>query len=184
MADQVRRRRRYDPYRNVSYSYDGSAVRVSDPVEAPRPAPRPRKSARRQAEYQTRPQVEVRPAGKVAPFAVGGFLCVAVMAVLILLSFVELSTISQDMVALDGRITELRSEEASLRARYELAYDLGAIEKNVTADGSMARPQEGQMVYVSLAEPDRVIRHAPQENEPTSPLAALREMGDRILSYF
>ena len=176
MASRDPRRRQYDPYRNVSYAYDGSAVRVVEGGAAPRPEPRPRKSARRRQEVLTRTQVEVRPAGKVAPFAVTGFLAVAVMAVLILMSYVQLTAISEEMVRLDDRMTELRSEEATLRARYELAYDLGAIETAVTADGSMSRPQAGQMVYVSLAEPDQVVRYEPQAETGPSLLEGIREL--------
>ena len=40
MASAVKQRRAYDPYRNMSYAYDGSAARVLDGGEALRPRPR------------------------------------------------------------------------------------------------------------------------------------------------
>ena len=123
MASAVKQRRAYDPYRNMSYAYDGSAARVLDGGEALRP----------------RPQVRPRQQELSRP-------TVAVMAVLVLMSYVKLSSISRQVVQLDGEMTRLQSEEAILRARYELAYDLGAIETAVTADGSMGKPQAGQMV--------------------------------------
>lgn len=176
---------KYDPYRGTRYTYDGSAVRVAEDQEAAvRPQPRPRKNSRRRREPLTRPRVEVRQAGQVAPFAVLGFLTVAVMAVMILMSYIRLSTFSREMVKLDARMTELRSEEATLRARYELAYDLGAIESAMTADGSMSRPQPGQLVYVSLAEPDQVVLYDGEESGDDGFLESLQKLPDKFLAYF
>lgn len=183
MAQQTAKRRQYDPYRNTGYAYDGSAVRVIEGQEVVRPQPRPRKSARRREQLLTRPQVEVRPAGKVAPLAVTGFFAVAVICVLILMSYVQLANISHEMVNLDSQMTQLRSEEATLRARYELAYDLGAIENRVTADGSMGRPQPGQIIYVSLSEPDNVVLYAPEETSGGF-LDTAMAMGGNLLAYF
>ena len=54
-----------------------------------------------------------------------GFAAVAVFAVLLLFSFVELNSLSADMVTMEREMVELKSEEAVLRAQYELSYDLG-----------------------------------------------------------
>jgi len=163
----------------MSYAYDGSAVRVleEDTLTQPRPLERPR--------HQTvaRPKASVREAGAVAPFAVAGFAAVAVLAVLILMSFVQLNTLSREMVTLDNQMTELKSQEAVLTARYELAYDLSAIEAAVTADGSMGRPQAGQMVYVDLTEPDSVVVYDRSQTQGSF-LDAARQLVERVLSYF
>lgn len=179
MAGAAKQRRAYDPYRNMSYAYDGSAARVLEGEEVlrPRPQVRPRN------QELSRPRVETRPAGHVSIFAVAGFAAVAVMAVLILMSYVKLSAISSQVVHLEGEMTRLQSEEAILRARYELAYDLGAIETAVTADGSMGRPQAGQMVYVDLTEPDSVVLYQ-QPTGGKSLLDSIEEMIGGVLSYF
>lgn len=178
MTETVRRGS-FDPYRNLNYQYDGSAVRVPEEEEALRPRPQVRPRNRELA----RPKVAVRPAGKVAPFAVVGFGVVAVMAVLILMSYIQLSTISNEVVSLSSEMTQLQSEEATLRARYELAYDLGAIEKAMTADGSMSRPQAGQMVYVDLTEPDSVVIYD-QTQASGGFLESIEEIVGSVLSYF
>lgn len=176
---ETARRGSFDPYRNLNYQYDGSAVRIPEEEEVlrPRPQVRPRN------QELARPKVAVRPAGKVSLFAVAGFGVVAVMAVLILMSYIQLSSISQQVVSLNTEMTKLQSEEATLRARYELAYDLGAIEKAMTADGSMSRPQAGQMVYVDLTEPDSVVFYNQAETSGSF-LGSLEEIVGSILSYF
>lgn len=178
MTETVRRTG-YDPYRNLNYQYDGSAVRVPQEEEVLRPRPQ----VRPRHKELSRPKVEVRPAGKVSLFAVTGFGAVAVLAVLILMSYIQLASISGQVVSLSSQMTQLQSEEATLRARYELAYDLGAIEKAVTADGSMSRPQAGQMVYVDLAEPDSVVLYN-QTEASGGFLESLEEIADSVLSYF
>lgn len=176
---QTQRRGSFDPYRNLNYDYDGSAVRIAQEEEdlRPRPQVRPRN------QELSRPKVAVRPAGKVSLFAVAGFGAVAVMAVLILMSYIQLSAISNEVVSLNAEMTQLQSEEATLRARYELAYDLGAIEKAVTSDGSMSRPQAGQMVYVDLTEPDSVVLYNQSESSGGF-LESLEEIVGSILAYF
>lgn len=174
------RRGSYDPYRNVSYAYDGSAARVLEGGEVLQPQPR----VRPRHKELTRPQVQVRPAGKVSLFALCGFTALAALAVLILMSCVQLSTISGDVVDLNSQMTQLQSEEAVLRARYELAYDVGAIESAVTADGSMSRPQMGQIVYVDLTEPDNVVVYDQGEAVGGTFLDGVKEIVNNILAYF
>ena len=179
MAEAVRRGS-YDPYRNLSYAYDGSAARVLDGRTA---APQTRE--RTQQREMVRPKAEVRPAGKVSPFAVVGFAAVAVMAIMVLMSLVTLSTVSGEVVELSNEMTRLKSEEATLLARYELAYDLGAIESKVTADGSMSRPQPGQMVYVDLTEPDNVVVYGAAVEEAAPGFwDSIEEAIGNALAYF
>jgi len=177
---EAQRTRKYDPYRNISYAYDGSAARVLD-QEAPY---RPRTSQRRREQTVERPKVKVREAGQASPFAVCGFAAVAALAGLMLMSRVQLSALSAEVVDLNSQMTVLQSEEATLRARYELAYDLSAIEAQVTADGSMSRPQAGQMLYVDLTEPDSVVVYDNGQEVTGGFLDGVKEIVHNVLSYF
>ncbi len=178
MAESIRRGS-YDPYRNVHYAYDGSAARELEEEPAVQTHPRTR-TRRREL---IRPKAEVRPAGKVSLFAVAGFATVIVLAVLLLMNYVQLANISSDVVELNSQMTQLQGEEAALRARYELAYDLGAIESSMTADGSMSRPQSSQMIYVALTEPDSVVVYDRQE-ETGGFWESVEEIVGSILEYF
>lgn len=179
MASAVRRES-YDPYRNIAYAYDGSAARVLEQEEVLQPKPKVRPRHKTVA----RPQVQVRAAGKVSLFAVAGFGLVTVLAAFIISGYVQLSVISAQTVELNNEMSQLKSEEATLRARYELAYDLGAIESAVTSDGSMSRPQAGQMVYVDLTEPDSVVRYNQVEETGGSILDSVEEVIGNLLAYF
>ena len=83
-------------------------------------------------------------------------------------------------------MTTLQSEEAKLRAQYELAYDLDAIEESLTASGTMVEPQNGQVVYVDLSEPNTVRLF--QEEDGASGLEGMfqsvRSIAEEIVTYF
>ena len=185
MATAVKRRNssRYPKYDRVPYeAYDGSAARElrREEVLQPRPMVRPRERT------VARPRVQVREAGKISPFAVVGFLAIGVFAVLLVFSYVQLTVISEQVVGLKSDMTTLQTEEAKLRAQYELAYDLGTIEETMTAEGTMVKPQNGQIVYVDLSEPDSVTFF--EQEEPASGLSgavdSVKSIVDEILAYF
>lgn len=156
MATQARRRTtRYETYGSVAYepAWEGGAVAAPGREEVVRPRPRVRPKERTLA----RPRVQVREAGKVSPFAVVGFLSVGVLAVLLLMSYVRLTVINDETVQLRSQLSQLQEEEAKLLTQYELAYDLQAIEAQLTADGTMVKPSSNQMVVLDLSEPDNVV---------------------------
>ena len=182
MATAVKHRR-YSKYDTVPFDvYDGSAARQlqQEEVLQPRPLVRPRERA------VVRPKVRVREAGAVSPFAVVGFLAVLVFAALLLFSYVQLAVISDQVVSLRSDLTGLKTEEAKLRAQYELAYDLESIEQELTASGAMVKPQNGQIIYVDLSEPDSATYF--QQEETASGLAGAMEtvgsIWNEIVAYF
>lgn len=178
MAAMAKVRENRQGYRTMPNAvYDGSAVRRLEREEVLQPRPRTRTRERRQE--LVRPKVQVREAGAVSLFAVTGFAAVAVFAVLLLFSFVELNALSADMVTMEREMVTLKSEEAVLRAQYELSYDLGTIEQNVLDSGAMVKPQSSQMIYVNLSEPDTVKRF---DREAQSGLAGLIESAKGVLS--
>ena len=94
----------------------------------------------------------------------GGVACYVAQTTDVVARAEQIHTTSAVVTAALGRLltaasimgSTLKSEEAQLRVQYELAYDLSAIEEAVTADGSMIRPEDSQIVYVDLSAPDSV----------------------------
>ncbi len=151
-------------------------------VEAvPRPLVRPRERA------AARPKVRVREAGKVSLFAVTGFLAVGVFALLVILSGIQLTTLSDNVAALNKELTALQGEECKLRTQYELAFDLASIQSAVTANGSMVKPQSGQILYLDLSEPDSVVlfrqKEAPLKGV-SGAFESAKEVITNVVEYF
>jgi len=175
----------YSTYGSVAYApvYDGSAVRAPRREEELRRAPAPYPRRRQQVRKQERAKVQVRQAGAVAPFAVVGFLAVAIFAAMLVTSFAQLTVANDKMVALRSELSELKSENATLTAQYEKVFDLASIQEAV--GDTMVRPANDQVVYIDLSEPDTVTVY--KEGGP-SPLRSLLDqvggMFSGILEYF
>ena len=155
----------YKTYGSMAYSpaYDGSAVRAPRREEELYTPPRPkqREYARRKA--LTRVQVEVREAGQVAPFAVVGFLAVALFAVMLVMSYVQLTVANDEMVSLRGELSDLQTENATLTAQYERVFDMATLQAAV--GDTMVRPTSDQVTYIDLSEPDAVVLYGQEETE-------------------
>lgn len=175
----------YSTYGSVAYApaYDGSAVRAPRREEELRRAPAPYPRRKQQVRKQERARVEVRPAGAVAPFAVIGFLAVALFAAMLITSYAQLTVANDEMVSLRRELSDLKSDNAILTAQYEKVFDLAAIQEAV--GDTMVRPTSDQVVYIDLSEPDTVTVY--KEITP-SPLRSLLDgVGDifgSILEYF
>ena len=158
-----RRTSRYEVYGNVAYDpvWEGGAVAAPAPER--QEVLRPRPNVRPKERTLARPRVQVREAGKVSPFAVVGFLSIAVMAVMLLMCCVRLTILNDESAHLRNQLTQLQAEEADLLARYELAYDLQAIETELLSSGTMVRPASDQMVVLDLSEPDNVVVYGQTE---------------------
>ena len=175
----------YRTYGSVAYApaYDGSAVRAPRREEELRRAPAPYPRRRQQVRKRERAKVEVRPAGAVAPFAVIGFLAVALFAAMLVTSYAQLTVANDEMVSLRRELSDLKSDNAALTAQYERVFDLATIQAAVGE--TMVRPTNDQVVYIDLSEPDTVTVY--KEAGP-SPLRSLMDgVGDvfgSILEYF
>ena len=149
-------------------------------VLQPRPQVRPRERA------VARPKVRVREAGQVSLFAVVGFLAVGVFAALVLMSNVKLAALSSQVTSLSDELSELQSEEAKLRAEYELSVDLAALEQSLTESGTMVKPQSGQVIYLDLSEPDRVELFQEENTADglNSALESVKQVFENVVEYF
>lgn len=176
------KRNRYNSARATygSAAYDLDSLSGGS-VAMPRPLVRPRE------ETAVRPKVRVREAGQISLFAVVGFLAIGVFAMLVLMSGIQLTTLSDDIAGLNRQMTTLQSEESKLRTQYELAFDLASIETAVTSNGSMVKPQSGQILYLDLSEPDSVVLFEQSETPlkgVEGMLQSVRAVFTNVVEYF
>jgi len=157
MATRRRFTTRYDSYGSVAYApvYEGNTVRAPKREEEYLPSPQPRRREQLNRRPLERTQVEVRQAGAVAPFAVIGFLAVAIFAALLLISHAQSTVLNAEVVELRGQLSTLQAENAKLSAQYEQVFDMEKIQAAV--GDTMVRPTGSQAVYLDLSEPDAVI---------------------------
>lgn len=157
--------RRYRTNGNVAYQPEFEQEPVQKPsrreqirgntVRRPEPARRPQTRPRRRP--AVRPNIEVRPQSAVAPFTVVGLFVVLACTLLLVVSSARLAVANNDIVELRGQLADLQDEGRTLQAKYELVFDLEAIEKQFVSDGTMVRPGAGQTVYLDLSGGDNVV---------------------------
>lgn len=181
MAQARRRTTRYETYGSVAYepAWEGPAVAVPEGGE--QVVVRPRPKVRPKERTLARPRVQVREAGRVSPFSVVGFLTVGVLAVLLLINSVQLTVINDQSVQLRSELSQLQEEESRLLTKYEMAYDLRAIEEMMTADGTMVKPSSNQIVIMDLSEPDNIVIYN-QTEEKIGLLSRIGGMLNDLLS--
>lgn len=140
-----------EPYRAPSRP-DYQAGRPSRRPEQPRRTqPRPR---RRPA---LRPNIQVRPQTAVAPFAIVGLFAVLVCTLLLVMNTARLAVANHEVVSLRNELADLQDEGRVLQAKYELQFDLEAIERQFLSTGEMVRTGMGQTVYLDLSAADSVV---------------------------
>ena len=127
----------------------GSPLRRPEPPRRSQPQPRRRP--------KVRPSIQVRPQVAVAPFAVAGLFAVLVCTLLLVMSTAQLAVANNDIVDLRTELSELQDEGRVLQAKYELVFDLEAIERQFLSNGVMVRAGMGQTVYLDLSAADSVV---------------------------
>ena len=169
----------YSTYGSVAYApvYEGNTVRAPRREEELRRPPAPRPKQREQVHRHVRARVEVRPVGAVAPFAVIGFLAVAIFAAMLVTSYAQLTVANDEMVSLRRELSDLQSENVTLSAQYEKVFDLATIQEAV--GDTMVKPTGEQVVYIDLSAPDTVTVY-----EGSSALSGLSGLVEGIKGLF
>lgn len=159
MAREQRRKYPYGGGRvegNLAYDFDYEQRR--EQREQPRrtenaePAPVPR--ARKERRTQT--TVRTRERQKVSFAALLGFTALAAMVVMLVMSYAQLTRISDNVVSMKRELSALQEERVSLLTQYEKTFDLATVKEAAEAAG-MSKPSASQIYYVDLSAPDSVV---------------------------
>lgn len=187
MANQGRKSQVRQYHQNIPYRVNGSAAYQPDyvgsaaRVRQPRPESRPQVQPRRQV--MPRPRVQVRQAGAVSLLAVVGFGAVAVFAVLLLIANAELMVLNDETVALRAQLKTLQAEEVTLQAERDSAYDLDAIEEQLTSSGAMVKPQPSQITYLTAERSDSMVKYErPHQSFRDTLYGKLRDLSAGLFS--
>ncbi|QNL43652.1 hypothetical protein H8790_09230 [Oscillibacter hominis] len=136
------------------------------------------------AKVRSVPHVRARERQKVSAVAVVGFAAVAAMTILLLMSYVKLTVISDAVVELQGQLGELETENVALTAQYQQTFDLSAVKEAAMAAG-MSKPSSSQIYYIDLSGEDSVVVYQKTEGSLFSRLLASLNQGIyAVVEYF
>ena len=129
-------------------------------------------------------QVLVRERQALPVLSVLGVTAVAVAAVMLLLSYVQLTTLAADTVALKSELTVLQAENVSLTAQHEQMFDLATV-KEVAEAAGMSKPSSSQIYYIDLSEGDSAVVYQQEESNLLSRLLTSLNHGIyAVVEYF
>ena len=177
-------------YRQSERAVDGSLARDLDWAVRERElrhageAPRHQEQVRQQPKVHAAPKVLVRERQQVSLFSLLGFAAVAGLAVLVLMSYIQLTALASDTVALKKQLSTLETEHATLTAQYEQMFDLTTVREAAEAAG-MTKPSTSQICYLDMAGGDSAIVY--QQEEPSvlsSVLTSLNHGIYAVVEYF
>lgn len=154
-----RKRRPDGPvYGNLAYDLD-ALVRERALEEAGRMEPE--RERRREPEVVQRPrqQEAVQPKTRVSALLVGSIAVLAVMVVVLLMGYVQLTEISSSVAELKNEMDQLNTEHVALLTKYEQTFEMASVKEAAEAAG-MSKPSAGQIEYVELGGPDQAVVYA------------------------
>lgn len=132
----------------------------------------------------TSPRTRRRHAISVSPVAVLGFAALAVMVVMLVMSYAKLTEISSNVVSMKNELSSLEVEHVALVTRYEKTFDLSAIKEAAEAAG-MSKPSAAQVYYVDLSAPSNVVIYQPAQASVLSRIfTALGQNVSSMVEYF
>lgn len=128
--------------------------------------------------------VQVRERQYVSWPAFFGVAATAVLAVLILMNYVQLTILSSEMVRLQNQIQELETDNVVLTAQYEQMFDMATVKEAAEAAG-MQKPSSGQVYHLDLSGGDSAVAY--QKENPgliSRVLTSLNHSVYAVVEYF
>ena len=126
-------------------------------------APLQREVALERPKVRSVSKVQVRQRQHLSAFSVVGFAAVAALAVLVLMSYIHLTALSSETVALKKQLSALETENVTLTAQYERMFDRNSVKEAAEAAG-MSKPSSSQIYYIDLSDGDSAVVY--QQAEP------------------
>ena len=127
---------------------------------------------------------QVRPRQKISAFSVLGFGVIAVLAVLVLMNYIQLTELSTETVALKNQLSALETEHVTLTTQYEQMYDLETV-KTAAEEAGMSKPSNSQIYYVDLSDGDSAVVYQKEEPDILSRLLTSLNHGVyAVVEYF
>lgn len=111
--------------------------------------------------YET-PHVLVRARQVVSPLAVFSVAAIMGLALLVLMSYVQLTLLSAETVELQSQLAELETENVSLTAQYQRMFDMASVKEAAEAAG-MSKPSGTQMGHLDLSAGDSAVAYRQKE---------------------
>ena len=128
-------------------------------------------------------KARVRTPQRLSPVIALGYTALAVMLAVLVMSYVELSTISGQVVSMQKELSALQTDQVALQTKYEQCYDMATIKESAAAAG-MTQPSDSQIYYIDLSDPDNAEVYQEQSQGVLQWLEHLGQQLYAAVEYF
>lgn len=145
-------------YGNLAYDLDALAreKQLDEAGKLPQKKVRP---AQPEVQPVQRRQSAARAAVRPSPVLLLGTVLVVGMVIALMLCYVKLTGISDNVSSIKREISALEEEHVALLTEYERTFDLATVKAAAEAAG-MSKPSSGQIQYIDLSGADSVEVYA------------------------
>lgn len=145
-------------YGSLAYDLDALAreKQLDEAGKLPQKKVRP---AQPEVQPVQRRQSAARAAVRPSPVLLLGTVLVVGMVIALMLCYVKLTGISDNVSSIKREISALEEEHVALLTEYERTFDLAAVKAAAEAAG-MSKPSSGQIQYIDLSGADSVEVYA------------------------
>lgn len=145
-------------YGSLAYDLDALAreKQLDEAGKLPQKKVRP---AQPEVQPVQRRQSAARAAARPSPVLLLGTVLVVGMVIALMLCYVKLTGISDNVSSIKREISALEEEHIALLTEYERTFDLAAVKAAAEAAG-MSKPSSGQIQYIDLSGADSVEVYA------------------------
>ncbi len=134
-----------------------------DTGRAARTAERPVRPVDRQIIIPAAPRLKEQAAAlprvktqqSIAPLAIVGYICAAILIVFSLMAKIQLTEVTDQSAKLEQRLTDMKVAQNRLLINYEKAFNMTEIEEYATTHLGMQRPRDDQIYYIDNTVPDK-----------------------------
>ena len=146
------------PYGSLAYDLDALAreKQLDEAGKLPQKKVRP---AQPEVQPVQRRQSAARAAVRPSPVLLLGTVLVVGMVIALMLCYVKLTGISDNVSSIKREISALEEEHVALLTAYERTFDLATVKAAAEAAG-MSKPSSGQIQYIDLSGADSVEVYA------------------------
>ena len=128
------------------------------------------------------PARRVRTQQSVAPMALIGYVCAAVLLVFTLMAKIQLTEITDQSASYTKQLQQLKSEQNRLLINYEKAFNTTEVETYATTQLGMQRAREDQIYYLDSTVPDKAV--VIEDSDDGSFAARFRAALSSLAEYF
>ena len=178
MTDE-RRRNITTIYGNLAYDLDSLARERQ--LEEAGEMPERKAEPKPQAQPRRRPQAQAQ--ARPSALVMGGVVVVCALVMVLLLGYVQLTTVSNHVSTIQKDIASLEEEHVSLLTEYEKTFDLATI-KAAAEEAGMSKPSAGQIQYIDLSGSDTAVVYGDEPGVAARAADSLKKGALSLWEYF